>query len=93
MLDWLTGSGRPKELPEYSALRSIPSRGLPAVRRSGVRGATKRLPNNRIKLASGDGLAALYGLKEYTDEGSWQARTDSVTSTSHLGRFRGDSCS
>jgi hypothetical protein len=30
MLDWLTGRSRPEELPEYSALRSIPSRELPA---------------------------------------------------------------
>lgn len=29
MLEWLTGTRNPKELPEYSAPRSIPTRGLP----------------------------------------------------------------
>ena len=29
MLEWLTGRRKRKELPEYSALRSVPSRGLP----------------------------------------------------------------
>lgn len=29
MLEWLTGKKNRKELPEYSALRSIPTRGLP----------------------------------------------------------------
>lgn len=30
MLEWLKGRSRPRDLPEYSGLRSIPSRGLPA---------------------------------------------------------------
>ena len=29
MLQWLKGRSRPRDLPEYSAIRSIPSRGLP----------------------------------------------------------------
>lgn len=31
MLHWLKGRRRPRELPEYSELRSIPSRGLPPI--------------------------------------------------------------